>query len=484
MRQIPLEGQILRGMAAAALAVALSVAPSARAPRKSVKPAPKPAAAHAAVTLDGVAYTEAHRLLESGQVELALAVFCEATAAARAKGWSLSVALLCDRSSVAPAVRELRQLKTEPVFVLFKVYKGAPCYRLCLGVVADRNAAAALARDLPTGFKEHGPFPFSLKDTCAGENLPPAPAAPGAGSAPGPVVPLTAAAVTEEQPPQETLALGANPPPPTVVPKEESAGPPPTPSAPTVVPKEEPAAPPPPPSPPTVAAKEESAAPPPTLSAPVASPVQESVAPPPSPAPAGEAGPAPLSSPPDRASTTEAQPVVPAVVPQTLAPPKPDADLQAPAKTSAAAETWFQQGLTAQGKGQNDEARRCYEQALLIEPDKPETLNNLAILHLLAGRFAEARGLLERVVAARPGYGRAHLNLAGSLWALGEKDAALEEARKACRLDVGDTSAHLTLASFLKAQGRTDEAKAEARVVLALEPGNARAKALLGEDTR
>jgi len=511
----------LKRTATALLVLLLLFALPLPAARRRAKPAPHPPAPppRTAITLDSVAYAEGHRLLESGQVELALALFCEATASARSKGWSLSVALLCDRSSVAPAVRDLRQKRSEPVFVLYKVYKGAPCYRLCLGLTADRNTAAALARELPVGFKEHGPFPFPLKDTCAGENLPPAPAAPGSEPAPGPALPLSAAAISEER--GATPTHGATEPPavppapipapepkpdvapvtpapiPAPEPKPDVA---PVPPAPIPAPEPKPDVAPVPPAPvPAPEPKPDVApVPPAPIPAPEPKPDVAPVTPAPVPAPepkpdVAPVSPAPIPAPepkPDVAPVTpapipapEPKPDVAPVAPAPLPAPEPKPAIApaAPKKPNPAAEMWFQQGLSAQGQGRRDEARRCYEQALLLEPDKPETLNNLAVLHLLEGRFPEARGLLERVVAARPAYGRAHLNLAGALWGLGEKDLAMDEARKACRLDVGDVSPHLTLASFLMALGRIDEAKAEARVVLALEPGNARARALLGE---
>ena len=143
------------------------------------------------------------------------------------------------------------------------------------------------------------------------------------------------------------------------------------------------------------------------------------------------------------------------------------------------AEVWFQKGTSAYHKGQRQEAERCYRQALVADPGKPEVLNNLGILYLEQNRYAEARDLFEGAISKSPGYARAHLNLAGALWGLNQKDRAIQEAREATVLDGKDVSAHMTLASFMLATDRKKEAAQEARTALALEPDNLQAKVFL-----
>ncbi|MEJ2421459.1 MAG: hypothetical protein P8018_07010, partial [Acidobacteriota bacterium] len=79
---------------------------------------------------------------------------------------------------------------------------------------------------------------------------------------------------------------------------------------------------------------------------------------------------------------------------------------------------------------------------------------------------------------------RAHLNLAGALWGLGQRKDAVKEARLASRLDNDDINAHLTLATFLTAQGLYEEAKTHAQIVLILDPGNLQARRLLNRIER
>lgn len=143
------------------------------------------------------------------------------------------------------------------------------------------------------------------------------------------------------------------------------------------------------------------------------------------------------------------------------------------------AEVWFQKGNNAYHQGQRKEAERCYRQALEADSGRPEVLNNLGILYLEQNRYTEAKDLFEGAISKSPGYAKAHLNLAGALWGLGQKDAAIQEAREATVLDGRDVSAHLTLASFLLAADRKTEAAQEARTVLALDANNLQAKVFL-----
>jgi len=150
----------------------------------------------------------------------------------------------------------------------------------------------------------------------------------------------------------------------------------------------------------------------------------------------------------------------------------------------AEGEAWFQKGLSAQSKGQRARAAECYQRALGVDPERPEVLNNLGILSLEENRYDEARILFARAIAKSPSYARAHLNLAGALWGLGQRDDALAEARIAVAKDPTAVGAHLTLASFLLAMNMKAEASEEARRVLLLEPGNEQAKVFLNAGTQ
>jgi tetratricopeptide (TPR) repeat protein len=182
---------------------------------------------------------------------------------------------------------------------------------------------------------------------------------------------------------------------------------------------------------------------------------------------------------------TEPAPPPPASNPGTgrghvafLGPPARE-PLASPPASPGEGESWFQKGLEAYRKGNRLEAYECYNRALEIDPDRPEVLNNLGVLYLEEKQYAKARDLFRRVVEKAPSYSRGHLNLAGALWGLNDRDGATQEARIAVELDQRDVNARLTLASFFLATDRKEEAADQAKRVLLLDPGNAQAEVFL-----
>ena len=426
-------------LAAAVLLSALSPAEARRArPRKAPQRPKAAVAAPAPASFDTALYRQANADLDAGRLEAAVRGYCAMLDGTRGTSWSLSVALLCDAATLARTAGHLRESEAAPVFVLLREHDGQICYRLCLGLASDRAKAAALLAKVPADFKRYKPFPFSVKEACATPEAPtPVPPAPGPGAATTPP-PAQAVATATERPPAA--------PPPVAPPAPASAAP--GAAAPAVAE--------PPPTAPAPPPKGETAAPEGTNPSPALTPVSPV---PPAPAPASPATPSGETLAALRESAARAADSAPL--------------------PSAEAESWFQKGLEAYGRRDRMGARRCYEESLRHAPDKPETLNNLAVIYLEEKRFEEARGLLEHALQTAPNYARAHLNLAGALWGTGERAEAIVQARRASELEQGNAAAHLTLASFLAAAGRRAESVAEAKVVLALEPGNAQAQAIV-----
>lgn len=159
------------------------------------------------------------------------------------------------------------------------------------------------------------------------------------------------------------------------------------------------------------------------------------------------------------------------VPPKPLPPSSPDAAREA--------QSWFEKGLAAYREGHRMDAYEYYNNALALDPERPEILNNLGVLYLEDHQYAQAQTLFVKAVDRSPTYARARLNLAGALWGLKDWDGAIEQARRACELDARDVNARLTLASFFLAQERRQEAAAAAREALAIDPQNAQAKVFL-----
>lgn len=376
------------------IAAAGSIHVSARKRVPVSKPKTQAAAIGGIASYDAGLYVKASDALKAGRLDEAADGYCAMLPRPKNgfAAWSVSVSLVCDPAAVEPLVRRLRKVQGDPVFVLKRMYRGAPCYRVCFSLAANRQGATAQMRTIQKEFLRYKPFPFQMDGLC------PSSEAPVAVATVGQTVPAGGALPPVEKPP----AQGPSGP-------VRYLGP----------------------------------------------PVSENAAP-----------------------ATSADSTGPLLSTLKAGAAKDAAKSQGPSND---AQTWFQKGVAAYGRGDRQEARRCYEQSLELSPNKPETLNNLGILYLEENKFAEAKSLLERAIDISPSYSRAHLNLAGALWGLGERDKAVEQARAAKDLETSNAQAHLTLASFLIAMGKYEEGGMEARLALALEPGNARAQALSRE---
>lgn len=77
-----------------------------------------------------------------------------------------------------------------------------------------------------------------------------------------------------------------------------------------------------------------------------------------------------------------------------------------------------------------DLARDYYSQALFMDPDYSEALNNLAAIEIRNENFDEAVALLEMAVRAQPGYALPYLNLGIALENSGNAAAAAEAYQK------------------------------------------------------
>ncbi|HZB93031.1 MAG TPA: tetratricopeptide repeat protein, partial [Stellaceae bacterium] len=124
----------------------------------------------------------------------------------------------------------------------------------------------------------------------------------------------------------------------------------------------------------------------------------------------------------------------------------------------------------------------CYDRALALYPDHPETLSNRGIaLHHL-GQFAAALASFDRALALAPGLADAHANRASALRELRHLPEALASFRRAARLQSGNAEMQANLAraltdraAALAATGQFDEALAAAEEALERRPDLAEA---------
>lgn len=87
-------------------------------------------------------------------------------------------------------------------------------------------------------------------------------------------------------------------------------------------------------------------------------------------------------------------------------------------------ERWLAEATTLLKAGDAREAERLLEQALQVEPDAPDLLNNLAAAYEVQGRLRDAEALLRQIVEKHPGHALPRISLARLHINRGELDKA------------------------------------------------------------
>ncbi len=136
-----------------------------------------------------------------------------------------------------------------------------------------------------------------------------------------------------------------------------------------------------------------------------------------------------------------------------------------------------------------EEARKLYREALELEPENPQALNNLAWVLVIENRdLAEAVALLRRALAADPEHRYLYLDsLAWARYRRGETAAARETLREALDQTPPEESyllaeAHYHLGVILRAEGEEEQAIFHFRESLRLHPDPERERELAGWD--
>jgi len=135
-------------------------------------------------------------------------------------------------------------------------------------------------------------------------------------------------------------------------------------------------------------------------------------------------------------------------------------------------------------KGDNLEAKKALQSALILEEDNPEILRRLGVVYMNMNDYSDARKTYEHLLQIDPSDDLAHGSLANALHKLGEEDEALREHREAIRLDESYAPHHYNYANTLYDLGRREEALAEYRKALELDPQLEEAKKMIEELSR
>ena len=120
--------------------------------------------------------------------------------------------------------------------------------------------------------------------------------------------------------------------------------------------------------------------------------------------------------------------------------------------------------------GQRDAAFEAGRRALAIDPNMPQALNNVGIIHYERDEFDEAAAHYRSAIARAPTYAEACSNLGNALRAQQKYDEALAAYRQALQLRPAYVDALNNMGTALREMGRREEAEATYRQALALKP--------------
>jgi tetratricopeptide (TPR) repeat protein len=120
--------------------------------------------------------------------------------------------------------------------------------------------------------------------------------------------------------------------------------------------------------------------------------------------------------------------------------------------------------------GQRDAAFEAGRRSLAIDPNMPQALNNVGIVHYERDEFDQAVAHYRRATALAPAYTEAFSNLGNALRAQKKYNEALTAYRQALQLRPAYADALNNMGTALRDMGRRDEAEATYRRALALKP--------------
>ena len=135
-------------------------------------------------------------------------------------------------------------------------------------------------------------------------------------------------------------------------------------------------------------------------------------------------------------------------------------------------------------KGDNLEAKKALQSALILDEKNPEVLRRLGVVYMNMNDYTDAREIYEILLAQDPKDDLAHGSLANALHKLGEEEEAIRHHREAIRLDPDYAPHHYNYANTLYDLGRREEALAEYRKALELDPELDQAKKMIEELSR
>ena len=130
--------------------------------------------------------------------------------------------------------------------------------------------------------------------------------------------------------------------------------------------------------------------------------------------------------------------------------------------------------------GLYDKAATALQKAIDLDPERPQTYNELGLILARAGRLDAATRQFAKALELNPNYAVAYNSLGNVLMRQNRPDEAETKYRRVLALDPTLPEAHYNLGMLLQAQGRTAAAVVELEKALDLRPGYVKAHINLG----
>lgn len=130
-------------------------------------------------------------------------------------------------------------------------------------------------------------------------------------------------------------------------------------------------------------------------------------------------------------------------------------------------------GLVHRQMGEFENALRMMQRSIALKPTEQYFYKNLGELHRAMGALDAAIAAFQTAIDLMPSDGSAFVGLGQVQQALGQDSAALDSYARAVELDPGDPTAHLNLGVLLERQGDYAAALRQFDLALRLNPGYA-----------
>ena len=150
--------------------------------------------------------------------------------------------------------------------------------------------------------------------------------------------------------------------------------------------------------------------------------------------------------------------------------PSPATPLALASETQLTAQATFERARESELKGQWEEAKSYYRQALTLNPTLVEARNNLGTLYVRQQQLTAAIDEFQAAIRIDPNYAKVRNNLGSAYFLSGQETLAIQEFLAALHIDGAYVSPLYNLASLYARRGDVGQAVAFPTRALAIEP--------------